>query len=239
MSYKNKLLGWMPRHFKGPDYEPYLLVVGEVLDDLEDSIKKTFDETFISMANEEFLKIHANERGYRRVSYGPTGSVAQETLVAWANRIRRLKYNRTAANILLNLESVAPIFNAQVKWDYPDGILTETGDKRSDTLDADYPPANWGNFGPLDLKKRFNCFSLVIEFPVPPPLAHFDDQEFFDDRSFMDTRDRTFDQNTAYAVKQLVSQKVPAGCGWRMLVKGFNGATIGSEAEQEKELNRL
>ena len=237
MSYTSKIFNWMPRHFRDQDYGPHLKMAGEILDELEDQIKKTYDETFISMANEEFLKIHAKERDYNRVSYGPTGSVAQETLVAWANRLRRIKYNRTAANILLNLESVAPIFNAQVKWDYPDGVLTETGDKRSDTLDADYPPANWGNFGPLDLKKRFNCFSVVIEFPVPPPDSFYDDNRFFDDEAFMDDRIRTFDQRTAFAVKQLIGQKVPAGCGWRLLVKNFTGITIGGEDSQERDLN--
>ena len=239
MSYSTKIKNWMPRHFRGDDYSPYLEIAGEVLDELEEKIESTYDETYIAMANEEFLGIHAKERGYSRASYGPTGSLTEETLVAWSNRIRRLKYNRTSANILLNLESVAPIFNAQVKWDYPSGVLTETGDKLSDNLDSLYPTAQWGNFGPLDLKKRFNCFSVVIEFPVPPPLAHFDDQEFFDDLAFMDTRDRTFDDNTAYQVKQLIGQKVPAGCGWRLLVKGFTGETIGTEAEQEKDLNRL
>ena len=240
MSYVNKIKSWTPRHFSTDDYIPYLEMAGQIFDELQNQIDSTFDETFIAMANEEFLKIHAKERGFNRVSYGPVGGETPETLEAWANRIRRIKYNRTSANILLNLESVAPIFNAKVEWDYPNGVVGETGDKLSDTLDSKYPPASWANFGPLDLKKRHNSFSVVIEFPIPPPLAHFDDSQFYDDEAFMDTRDRTFDLNTAYAVKQLIGKKVPAGSGWRLLVKGFTGApAIGNEQAQEKDLNRF
>ena len=150
---------------------------------------------------------------------------------------KRQKYNRTSANILLNLESVAPIFNAKVVWDYPDGVLAGNGDKRNDSLLATYPAADWGNFGPLDLKKRHNGFSVVIEFPIPPPLAHFDDNEFYDDEAFMDTKERVFDENTAYTAKALIGKKVPAGAGWRLLIKGFNGIAVGDEEAQEKDLN--
>ena len=240
MAFFEKIRGWLPPHFRENDYQIYASMAGEILDDLKEQGDALFDETFISMANEEFLKIHAQERGFPRVSYGPTGDIRQETLEHWANRVRRIKYNRTSANILLNLETIVDIFNAQVVWDYPNGVVTSTGDKRSDSLLTTYPTANWGNFGPLDRKKRMNCFSVVIEFPVPPPLAHFDDKEFYDDKSFMDTRDRTFDQRTAYAIKFLIGKKVPAGSGWRLLIKGFNGLANSesrSIIEQEKDLN--
>ena len=235
MSYENKLKSWIPLHFREGSYEPYVRMAGEVLDDLQKKIDDTFDETFISQSNSEFLPIHASERGISRVSYGTPP--APETLDHFRNRTRRIKYNRTSENIITNLESISPITSARVVWDYPDGVVQTTGDKRSDTLAALYPPANWGNFGPLDFKKRMNCFSVVIEFPVPPPLSHLDDREFFDDQAFFDTRDRTFDENTALAVKDLIARKAPAGSGFRLLVKGFNGLTIGDEQAQQNELN--
>lgn len=235
MSYVEKIKSWMPRHFTGDDYIPYISMAGQILNELEQQIDSLFDETYISMSNQEFLTLHSQERRFNRISYGTP--LTPETLQNWANRVRRVKYNRTENNILLNLESIAPIFNAQVVWDYPDGIIETAGDHRADTLDSVYPSANWGNFGPLDLKKRHNSFSIVIEFPIPPPLAHYDDSKFYDDQAFMDTRERTFDDNTALAVKALIGRKVPAGSGWRLLVKGFNGLTIGDEASQEKELN--
>ena len=237
MSYVDKITGWMPPHFRTDNYKPYLKVAGEVFNELQTQIEQMFDETFISQANSEFLPIHAKERGYSRISYGPTGDIKPETLVSWANRVRRIKYNRTSANILRNLESVAPIFNAKVVLDYPDGVLTATGDNRTDDLEADYPSASWGNYGPLDKKKRFKCFSVVIEFPIPPPLSLLDDEYFLDDNAYLDDRSRIFDERTAFAIKALVGRKAPAGAGWRLLIKGFDGVTVGTEAEQETELN--
>ena len=210
-------------------------MTGELFNELKDQIDKTFDETFISLANQEFLDIHSKERRYSRISYGTPP--VPETLENWANRVRRIKYNRTSANILLNLESITPILNAEVVWDYPDGVLTGSGDKRTDDLLTDYPAVDWGNYGPLDMKKRFRCFSVVLETPIPPPLAHFDNKQFFDDGAFMDTRIRTFDDNTAFAIKELVKKKCPAGSSFRLLVKGFTGLTIGDEASQELDIN--
>ena len=238
MSYVDKLRSWMPRHFLGSDYDPYIRTAGEVFNDLIEEIDSTVDETFISMANEEFLKIHADERKTPRVSYG--SPLTEETLANWANRVRRIKYNRTSANILLNLESISPIFNARVVWDYPSELLSQTGDKLSDSLLTAYPAGDWGNYGPLSRTKRRNAFSVVISVPVPPPLAHFDDKKFYDDLSFMDTRDRVFDERSAFATKQLIGKKVPAGAGWRLLIKGFTGlsdAETRTLAKQQADLN--
>ena len=235
MNYKQKLISWLPKHFTNEQYDIYLEIVDIAFNDLRKNMEEMFRETYISQAETDFLEIHGRERGMRRVVYA--GNV-NETDENFANRIRRIKYNRTKANIINNVQSVIGLTDVQVRNDIENGSFLEgVQDKRA--LKVNISGDEYGNYGPLDLKLRHNCFSVLVETPVPPPLAHYDDNSFYDDAAFMDERARIFDASTAQVIKTLIKQKSPAGAGFRLLIKGFTGLTIGNEQSQEDELNSI
>ena len=96
----------------------------------------------------------------------------------------------------------------------------------------------FGNYGPLDLFRRHNCFSILIETPVRPPFSFFNQKAFYNERFFMDTRRRVVDVALINVLQTLIQQKIPAGAGYRLLVKGFDGINALSIAQQESELNK-
>ena len=235
LNFKKKMFSWMPKHFREGDYELYIDVMALAFQDLKARVDEIFQETRISEATTEFLNIHGRERGMKRVVYAGNMEESDEH---FANRVRRIKYNRTKENIIDNVRSVINLTKIEVRNDLEDGSFLEgVQDKRA--LTVNLGGISYGNYGPLDLKLRHNCFSVFIETPVPPPLAFYDDSHFFDDGSFMDQRERILDDSIIDVIKTLVKQKAPAGSGFRVLVREFSGISIGNEAAQEAELNRI
>ena len=124
--------------------------------------------------------------------------------------------------------------------DYPDGIFASSGDKLSDNLDSEYPSADYGNLGPLDRKKRANCFSVVIETTSRISFSFFDEDFFYDTGdAFYDSRTKVFDADVAQILKFLIKQKTDANSGFRLLIKGFADASIGDEQAQQADLNAV
>jgi len=237
LRFKEKMRSWMPSHFREGDYDLFLDVATLAFEDLKKNIDDTFKETRISEANTEFLDVHGRERGIERVVYGSGDSAIKEPNRDYSNRVRRIKYNRTKQNIILNVQSVLGLTSVEVMNDSEASSFFEgVSDKRSQTVNLG--GVTYGNYGPLDLKLRHNCFSVLLETPIPDPLAFYDDNYFFDDGAFMDERARTVDEIIVQIVKTLVKQKAPAGSGFRLLVKGFTGIDVGNESAQEADLNR-
>ena len=237
MPFLEKMNSWIPPHFKENQYEPYVEAMAELLDMLDGLLNEAVNQTFISESEPEFLTIHGRERRMQRVVYGPAENQETETEEAFQNRVRRIKYNRTAENISDNILSVVSVIGSRVVNDYDASFLEGDADKRSATVNID--GEEYGNYGPLDLKRRWNCFSVLIDTPIRPPLAFYNKEAFYDNRAFYDQRERVFNEGVANVVKTLIKQKSAAGKGFRLLIKGFKGLDVGTEAQQEADLNRL
>ena len=237
MAYKAKIQSWLPRHFTGENYDPYITALGTFFDSLIVFAKQLQKQTFISQSNTEYLELHAKERSITRVQ---TGNF-RENDGFLKDRVRRIKYNQTEQNIINNIRSLAFI-NSVIKPDFPDGVFSGAKDKTGESWDSEYPSAEWGNFGPLDMNKRHKCFLIAVETTLRPPFGFYDDDRFYDDAdgdAFFDQRERIFDENLAIIIKRLIKQKISAGAGFRLVIKGFRGLAIGGKSQQEADLNSL
>ena len=235
LSWEEKIRSWLPRHFKAVDNDAIILALAKVFDTLQGDLSDYIDQTFITEANSEYLNVHGLERGFRRINYGTAQSPNLESDTDFANRVRRIKYNRSKAHIIDNVRSVLGVTGVRVVNDYDSNVLDNT-DQRANTVTV--TGGTYGNQGPLDLKKRFNCFSVMIDTPERPPLAFFDSEDFYDSGNWYDTPVRRFSQTIASIIFNLIKLKAPGGSGFRLLVKDFLGVTIGTEAQQEQELNK-
>ena len=238
MNFREKMLSWMPKHFRDGDYELYISATAACFEDLKTKIDDFFKETRILSSNSKYLDIHGRERGLARVSYGTGQTAIRESDINFANRVQRIKYNLTKQNIIDNVISVLGITNVIVKNDSEmESFFEGVQDKRASTVDLG--GESYGNYGPLDLNLRNKCFSVMIEVVEQPPESFYDDGKFYNDGTFMGSKAITLDDAIVEVIKTLIKQKSPAGAGFRILVKDFTGLNIGTEAEQEKELNRI
>lgn len=234
MNWLQKITSWLPKHFKGRENNPYLEVMGKLFETLNQDLDDHIEQTFITRANPEFLNVHGEERGFRRINYGTEANPNFESDVDFANRIRRIKYNRTHENILDNVRSVLGVTSVRIVDDYESSFLDQT-DQRA--TDVQIGAGTFGNQGPLDLKKRLNCFSLIIDTPDRPPLSFFDSRYYYDSNAWYDQIERQFSSLVAKIIFDLIKLKAPAGAGFRLLVKDFTGVNVGDLATQEKSLN--
>ena len=234
MSYKTTLKKWIPPHFKESQYIPLIDSMGTILDDLRVKLDEFFDETFISLA-EDTLPLHAEERGISRIKYQIGGVDTEETDQDFRNRIQRIKYTCSIENIKDNARSVSLIQDIEI---IPDFDAFPRGDEIAELVDFS-AKGRFGNYGPLDLKKRHKCFSVLIEAPIRRPLSFLDKDTFLDKNAFLDREDRLLDALTISAMQTLIRGKSPAGSGHRLLIKGFSGEPVGDEASQENALNSL
>ena len=248
-----KIINWIPLHFKGPLYDVYFRVIGEkIFDDLQKANDEHLQETFLGDANatalgtpntynapgakketyqdQTWLDIHAQERGLGRLSYASLAEADRD----FQNRIRRIKYNRTIENLKTELAPVIGNIHVDVKPDFDANFLSATGasDRRSETVfngthnskKVTINSVEYGNYGPLDFYKRKNCFSILLNVSIREPHSFFDNDEFFDNSAFYDTRSRTFLEGQIPVLQALIKQKAPAGSGWRILAAGFDGS---------------
>ena len=238
MNFREKMLSWMPAHFRTQDYELYVSAAAAVFEDLKVNINDMFEETYISEAGSRYLDVHGRERGLSRVTYGTPPNTVQESNTDFARRISRIKYTRTKENIIANVVSVLGFTEVEVRNDEDQAnFFSGASDKRA--VNVDLGTESFGLYGPLDLKLRRKCFSVLLRTPIPNPLSYYDDSFFFDDGAFMDTRENIINNAIIEVLKTLIKQKAPAGAGFRILVKDFTGIPVGTEAEQEAELNRI
>lgn len=237
MAFSEKMLSWIPPHFKGPLYDPYTDALGKSLDDLEVQIRNLAEQTFIELAETEFLNIHGNERGFPRLNFGTETSPILEKDENYQSRIRRLKYTRTDQNILDNVRSVAGIISAHITDD-EETVFFDSTDRRASQI-VTPSGETYGSYGPLDLSRRRNCFTVWLTATERLPFAFYDEGYHFDQKAFMYSRELPFDELVATTLKRLIQQKMAAGKGFRLLIKDFTGLTLGDEAAQERELNEL
>ena len=236
LSWEEKIRSWMPRHFAGRENNANIQAIAMVFSTLEKDLNDFIDQTFITRANSEFLDVHGSERGFSRINYGTQLTPSPELDIDYANRIRRIKYNRTKQNIISNVESVLGVAKVRVIDDYEADFLDDTDQRSTDVVISGQGP--YGNQGPLDLKKRFNCFSVVIDTPERPPLSFFDKEYFYDKDFYSIPPERVFSKNLARIIYNLIKLKAPACSGFRILVKDFvTDPDIGNEAKQEENLN--
>ena len=150
-----KIITWIPLHFKGPLYDVYFRTMGEkIFDDLQNVADEHLQETYLGDANattvgnpniynlagpkketyqdQTWLDIHAQERGLGRLSY----AVLAESDEDFQNRIRRIKYNRTIEHIKTELSPVIGNIQVDIRQDFTANFLTATGasDRRSETV---------------------------------------------------------------------------------------------------------
>lgn len=232
MIYTDKIKSWLPEHFKTAEYEPYINAVSDVFELFKNNLDQLYDETFLTMANTEYLNVLGEERGIIRTVIANK----PESDVFYSNRIRRIKYNRTKQNIILNAISVASVTDIIVINDLDSDFMDGLEDKRSSNVVIE--STRFGNYGPLDLTRRKGCFSVLIRTPVPELLNYYDSEAFFDDEVFTDEI-IIFQEAFVDELKFLIKQKIPAGAGFRLLINGFDGIVVGDEASQEEELNSL
>ena len=236
-----KLRSWIPSHFRNDGFSIYIEALASLLEDSRTQSNRLAQQTYISEANSDFLNFHGQERNLDRINYGTVNSPVLEEDQDYQNRIRRIKYNRTKQNIINNVFSVTGVIDLDIVNDFEEETNFFSGlrDKRASTVTID--SSSYGNYGPLDLNLRQNCFSVIINTEDRVPLSFYDSQYFFDDgRSFYDTRsDRFFDENTIEIIKTLIKAKAPAGSGFRILVMGFTGLSLGNETSQEEDLNSI
>ena len=157
-----------------------------------------------------------------------------ESDIDFANRVRGIKYNRTHENILENVRSVLGLTEVRIMDDYDASFLDNT-DQRA--TDVQIGTGVFGNQGPLDLKKRWGCFSVIIDTPDRPPLSFFDSNYYYDSNAWYDQIERQFSSLVAKIIFDLIKLKAPAGSGFRLLVKDFTGVNVGDLATQEESLN--
>ena len=242
LSWEDKIRSWIPKHFKGRDNDANIQAIAKCFETLDTDLKDYIEQTFITLANSEYLDVHGQERGFSRINYGTTQSPNLEEDADYANRIRRIKYNRTAENIINNVQSVLGVIDVRVIDDYLATFLDGTDQRATNVVISG---GTFGNQGPLDLKKRWNCFSVVIDTPERPPLSFFDDKYYYgqtsspptDRTAWLDEGVRQFSSATARIIYELIKLKAPAGSGFRLLVKDFAGIDVGDESEQEANLN--
>ena len=234
MNWQEKIASWLPKHFKRQEYDPYIAVLGRLFETLNQDLSDHIDQTFVTRANPEFLAVHGKERGFSRINYGTEQNPNLESDTDFSNRIRRIKYNRTHENILDNVRSVLGIVSIRIVDDYDASFLDNT-DQRA--TDVQIGTGIFGNQGPLDLKKRWNCFSVIIDTPDRPPLSFFDSNYYYDSNAWYDQIERQFNSLVAKIIFDLIKLKAPAGSGFRLLVKDFTGVNVGDLAAQEKSLN--
>lgn len=236
MNWQEKITSWLPKHFKGRENDPYITVLGRLFETLNQDLNDYIDQTFITRANNEFLDVHGEERGFRRINYGTEQAPNFESNLDFSNRIRRIKYNRTHENIIENVRSVLGVTDVRVVDDYDASFLDNT-DQRATIVNINQ--SEYGNIGPLDFKKRWNCFSVIIDTPDRPPFNFFDSDSYYDSNAWYDQQERNFNQLLANIIFDLIKLKAPAGKGFRLLVKDFSSSTvIGDEANQQKVLNQ-
>ena len=53
MNWTQKVTSWVPQHFKTDNYIPYLEMIGSVLQDMQDNLEDTLQETYIEQANRD------------------------------------------------------------------------------------------------------------------------------------------------------------------------------------------
>lgn len=257
MKWSEKLVSWAPSHFKTPFYTPYFDMAGALLEAAQKDFEDMVKETYIQLANtddqghypvrkslpiDSYLDEHAKERFFKRVVY----EGAPELDDVYQNRVRRIKYTRTKQNVIRNIASVTGILDARIVDDYEIDVLSSgDSDKTSDVVGTASGTKvilsdglEYGNYGPLDLKKRQNCFSILIERPIRAPHAFFDSDAFFNSLDFMDTKRRLLDEGLVKVLQTLIQQKIPAGAGYRLLIKDFDGVTGLTTEEQEAYLNQ-
>ena len=236
LNYKEKINSWLPSHFKGRDYDSIINGMAKVFETAKTDLEDFITQTFISQANTEYLNVHAKERGFSRVNYGTAQSPNFESNEDYQNRVRRIKYNRTKQNIIDNVRSVLGVVDVRVIDDYEADFLDDTDQRATQVV---ITGGTFGNQGPLDLKKRFNCFSVMIDTPDEPPLSFYDKGYYYDKDFFsIPAGTRKFSPLIARIVNTLIALKAPAGSGYRLLVKDFAGSTtIGDETKQEQTLN--
>lgn len=235
-----KLRSWIPNHFRNEGFSIYIEALASILEDSRTQANNLAQQTYISESNSDFLNFHGQERNLRRVNYGTVDSPLLEVDQAFQNRVRRIKYTRTKQNIIDNVFSVTGVIDLDIVNDFEEETNFFSGlmDKRASTVTIN--ETEYGNYGPLDLNLRQNCFSVIINTEDRIPLSFFDSEYFFDNgEAFYDTRDRVFDENTIEIIKTLTKAKAPAGSGFRILVKGFTGLSLGDESSQEEDLNSI
>ena len=233
LSWEQKIRSWLPKHYNGVDNDAIIKGMAIVFTTLEGDLNDYITQTFITEANTEYLNVHGKERGFARIT--------NESDTDYANRIRRIKYNRSHQNIIENVQSVLGITNVRVIDDYETDLLDNMDSTDTDVVISG---GTFGNQGPIDLKKRFNCFSVVLDAPKRPPFAFYDDvhdaqgvKPSYDLNEWYDVKEKEFNSATAKVIFNLIKLKAPAGSGFRLLVKDFDGITIGTTAQQEQRLN--
>ena len=256
----DKIIKWIPEHFTGVNYNVYFRSTASLLDELQKVLQEHLQETFIAQANKPyqppinrrgsyqdltFLDIHAQERGLERLSY----TAKAEADANFQNRIRNIKFNRTNQNIINNLLPVTGNVSVKVEPDFDANFLDASGasDKRAETVysgtigqkTVTIGGASYGNYGPLDYLKRKNCFSVLLDVTIREPHSFFNDDEFYNALAFYDERSRTFLAGQFPVLQALIKQKAPAGSGWRILAKGFDGTVDSAQtlAKQQEGIN--
>ena len=238
LNYSDKMMLWTPDQFKSAPYRPYIESLGNNLDALLKESEDLSRQTYITESAGDVLDRHGLERGLVKVNYTLAEGQSLETDAAFRNRVRRIKYNRTKENIIDNVFSIIGITDVRVIDDYSFGDFLEgTKDKRTSQVTLD--SSTYGNYGPLDLNVRNNCFSVFVDTPKRPPLSFFDANYFFDAKAFYDTKTRIFDESTARIIKTLIKAKAPAGSGFRIFIRNFTGINVGDENAQESDLNTI
>ena len=166
-----------------------------------------------------------------------TGATTSESVDDFKTRIRSIKYTCTPNNIVSNITRLGLSSNIRV---IPDFTAFPTGDQRDTELDlsAHGIAGNFGNFGVLDLKLRYKCFSVVLIAPVIDPISFADADSYLDTNTWLGTEARVLDTLTINSIQALIKEKSPLGSAWRLLIKDFTPPTaVGNLASQQASLN--
>ena len=195
----NKLYSIVPKWFINSGKHTNSVVYGmaAMLDALQNDVKETVDQTFISKAVGEYLDWHGSERGVERIE-GESDKAYRARIISFADSSNLAAIKRIIDSVLLEGSSLV--------YDTTDARLGLYCDRKN----------YLGSNSLLRYGPTVNCFTVIIP-EQRPKVSSFFGSSFFNEPSYFSHASNVKD--ILDGLINLVNESKAVGVTWEMRIK--------------------